>query len=159
MKKAMALVCLLLTLLTASSCGDTRESSPAAADIAVTETPAPPAVQVIPEKYFTQQINHIYYNPKGFIGTQISYEGIFGYFTTEPDKKEAAFVFRYGPGCCANDANVGFEILWDQELPEENDWVRVTGEIDYILHGGIQYLGLYVTELEVLDQRGAETVN
>lgn len=117
-------------------------------------------VTEITEKLFTQQINFIYYNPKEYLGRAISYEGIFDYYTMESGE-QSAYVFRYGPGCCANDANVGFEVYWADGTEfdvEANDWVKVTGTVEQIFHDGLQYLALELTEFEIMEERGAETV-
>lgn len=118
-------------------------------------------VTEITEKLFTQQINFIYYNPKEYLGKNIRYEGIFDYYEMESGE-QFAYVFRYGPGCCANDANVGFEVYWADETAfdaEPNDWVQVTGTIRQVYHDGLQYLALELTGFEVMDERGAETVS
>lgn len=117
-------------------------------------------VMEITEKLFTQQINFIYYNPDEYLGRTIRYEGIFDYYTLE-NGEQCAYVFRYGPGCCENDANVGFEVYWPDETQfkaQANDWVKVTGTIQHVYHDGLQYLALELTEFEVMDERGAETV-
>lgn len=117
-------------------------------------------VMEITEKLFTQQINFIYYNPDEYLGRTIRYEGIFDYYSMESGE-QCAYVFRYGPGCCENDANVGFEVYWADETQfdaQPNDWVKVTGTVQHINHDGLQYLALELTEFEIMDERGAETV-
>ena len=117
-------------------------------------------VTEITEKLFTQQINFIYYNPDEYLGKSISYEGIFDYYMME-NGEQFAYVFRYGPGCCANDANVGFEVYRADEAAfdaKANDWVKVTGTVQHVYHDGLQYLALELTEFEVMEERGAETV-
>lgn len=119
-------------------------------------------VTEITENLFSQQIDYIYYNPDDYIGQSITYEGIYdvvesGY--TDEDIEYLPCVFRYGPGgCCGNDSLVGFEIIWNGETPSPNDWVKVTGDVEYVEHWGMQYLALNVTSLDILSERGEEYV-
>lgn len=136
-----------------SSEAETEETTVDNTDVEVTE---------ITEKLFSQQIDYIYFNPSDYIGTTISYEGMYDLVESGYSEETYEFlpcVYRFGPGgCCGNDSLVGFEINWNGEEPEANAWVRVTGEIDYTDHWGMQYLILNVTSLEVLDERGEEYV-
>lgn len=110
----------------------------------------------IKEKLFVQQMNDIYYNSKDYIGKSIKYEGIFD--STIWNGAMYYSVIRYGPGCCANDGNVGLEVEWDGEYPQNNDWVEVVGVLEEYEESGIPYLRLNLTSLTVLPERGAETV-
>ena len=67
-------------------------------------------------------------------------------------------VIRYGPGCCGTDGNAGFEVKWDGEYPNQNDWVEVMGILEEYEENGYHYLRIAIDSLTVLPVRGAETV-
>jgi uncharacterized membrane protein YcgQ (UPF0703/DUF1980 family) len=115
----------------------------------------------IKEKMFLAQVNDVYLNPEDYLGKTIKLEGIFkeeqGY------EKSYCFVIRYGPGCCGNDGNAGFEVAWAKEdarpYPAIDSWVEAAGELKmYEEDGYSQYLYLDLSSLNVLDKRGAEMV-
>ena len=75
----------------------------------------------------------------------------------DPDfdqKKEFAFVYRYGPGCCFNDVLAGMYLDYDGYIPKDNSWVRVSGKPYYFDHNGFSELFLKVDKLTVLSKRG-----
>ncbi|MDR1541086.1 MAG: hypothetical protein LBU32_24435 [Clostridiales bacterium] len=111
----------------------------------------------IKEKLFIAQTNDIYYNPEDYFGKTITYEGLFDIYE-EPGYGVYYYVIRYGPGCCGNDANAGFEVKWDKGYPAQDDWVRATGVLESYEEEGYQYLRLSLSTLDVLDVRGAEVV-
>jgi len=115
----------------------------------------------IKEKMFLAQVNDVYLNPDDYLGKTIKLEGIFkeerGY------EKSYCFVIRYGPGCCGNDGNAGFEVAWAKEeappYPAVDSWVEAAGVLkSYEEDGYSQYLYLDLSSLNVLDKRGAELV-
>ena len=115
----------------------------------------------IKEKMFLAQVNDVYLNPEDYLGKTIKLEGI---FKEEPGyEKSYCFVVRYGPGCCGNDGNAGFEVAWAAEnaqpYPADDSWVEVAGVLKtYEEDGYSQYLYLDLSSLKVLDRRGAELV-
>lgn len=112
----------------------------------------------IKEASFVTQINEIYLNKSDFVGKTISYEGyMFSYQPPEPYDMRY-FVVRNGPGCCANDSTVGFEIEWSGEMPADNDWCLVTGVLEKYKDDGLTYLRVKIDSIEVLDERGQDTV-
>ena len=113
---------------------------------------------VISEKLFIAQTNDIYINSEDYLGKTISYEGLFRSAYWEGMDQYYYYVIRYGPGCCANDGEAGFEVTWDQGWPEEDDWCAVTGVLEIYTEEGQEYLRLALTSLTVLDERGAEYV-
>lgn len=114
---------------------------------------------VIGEKLFIMQINEMYYNIENYEDKTIVVEGMYGIFKDEATYPSGVpIVFRYGPGCCANDGWGGFFLHYDGEPPKENDWIRVTGKPEIVINGYYHDLYLNVTSLEVLTERGAETV-
>lgn len=115
-------------------------------------------VYVIGEKFFVEQCNEVYYNFTEYLGKTIQYEGIFmpewdNYFS-----EEIYYVYRYGPGCCGVDSNAGFEVSFSGEYPAPNAWVRATGVLVHYEQNGFYFVRLELSELTVLEQRGAETV-
>ncbi len=124
-----------------------------------TTTEASSEVITIKEKMFIAQTNEIYYNADDYLGKTISYEGIFDTYTAEDSGTVYYSVIRYGPGCCGFDANAGFEVIWDSEYPQENDWVEVTGILEEYSEHGLKYLRLRLSSLDVLTTRGEEYVS
>jgi uncharacterized membrane protein YcgQ (UPF0703/DUF1980 family) len=113
----------------------------------------------IEEKMFINQVNDVYLNTEDYLGKTIKLEGIFkqddGY------DKSYFFVIRYGPGCCGNDGNAGFEVAWANEkpYPEVDSWVEAAGVLkSYEEDEYMQYLYLDLISLNVLDKRGVEMV-
>jgi len=115
----------------------------------------------IKEKMFISQVNDVYLNTDDYLGKKIKLEGIF--LTEQGNDKTYCFVLRYGPGCCGNDGNVGFEVAWDNKknnkYPDNNSWVEATGELStYKEDDDMEYLYLDLVSLNVLNKRGMETV-
>jgi uncharacterized membrane protein YcgQ (UPF0703/DUF1980 family) len=115
----------------------------------------------IKEKMFIAQVNDVYLNPKDYLGKTIKLEGLFK--QDHSYEKTYSFVIRYGPGCCGNDGNAGFEVAWAAEkakpYPAEDSWVEATGVLKtYEENGYSDYLYLDLSSLNVLSRRGAETV-
>lgn len=111
----------------------------------------------IKEKMFIAQSNDIYLNAEDYLGKTIKYEGIFKSTYWEEDQT-FYFVIRYGPGCCGYDGEAGFEVTWDGEWPQEDDWCEAVGVLEEYEVNGWSYLRLSLTSLTVLDTRGAEYV-
>lgn len=113
----------------------------------------------ITENLFIAQTNDIYINTEDYLGKTIRYEGIFMSDYWEETGTTYFYVIRYGPGCCGYDSNAGFEVAWDGECPEENDWVEAVGVLEMYEENGYEYLRLQLTSLTVLDERGEEYVS
>lgn len=112
----------------------------------------------ISEKMFLTQINDIYYNFDTYKDKTIIVEGMYTLLYSWDGSERIPGVYRRGPGCCGNDGWGGFFLKYDGELPEENDWVRVTGIPE--LEVGESFINLYlnVISMEVKEERGAEFV-
>jgi len=115
----------------------------------------------IKEKMFISQVNDVYLNKEDYLGKTIKLEGLFK--VEQGYDKAYCFVLRYGPGCCGNDGNIGFEVAWDKEkekpYPGEDSWVEATGQLKtYEEDGYNEFLYLDLISLNVLNKRGAETV-
>jgi len=111
----------------------------------------------IKEKLFVAQTNDIYNNSKQYLGKTIKYEGIFVVYDA-PNGLTYYSVIRYGPGCCGFDYNPGFEVIWDNDYPVQNDWVEVVGVLEEYKEAEKTYLHIVLTSLTVLTTRGAEYV-
>ncbi|WP_313133187.1 TIGR03943 family putative permease subunit [Anaerocolumna sp.] len=112
----------------------------------------------IKEKMFIAQTNDIYFNPVDYLGKTIKYEGIFNVHEVPETDTRYYSVIRYGPGCCGVDAYAGFEVIWDKDYPEQEDWVEAVGVLKEYEENGYQYLRLELTSLTVLSTRGEEYV-
>ncbi|MDR2425741.1 MAG: hypothetical protein LBD46_00920 [Endomicrobium sp.] len=112
----------------------------------------------IKERFFIAQTNEIYLNAQDYIGKTVKYEGIFNVYESDINGKKRYFVIRYGPGCCIFDATAGFEVYWNKQYPNQNDWVEVVGVVEEYDEKGIKYLRLALNSLTVLQKRGKETV-
>jgi uncharacterized membrane protein YcgQ (UPF0703/DUF1980 family) len=131
------------------------------------ESPKHPDVSVSPpsgdlveikEKMFIAQSNDIYLNAEDYLGKTIKYEGIFKSIYWEAEDETYYFVIRYGPGCCGYDGEAGFEVTWDGEWPQDDDWCEAVGVLEQYEIDGLPYLRLSLTSLTVLNERGAEFV-
>lgn len=142
----VTVICILFVLLTACG-GKTEEVSSGTPGIDVD----------ISEKYYVTYINEIYTNTEDYLGKTIRLEGMFKDEVVGSNTYH--FVYRVGPGCCGNDgATCGFEFVYDGTMPKVNDWIRVTGVLESYSEGEQKYIHLVCTNLEILDERGAETV-
>ncbi|MFT4144041.1 MAG: hypothetical protein QM644_06245 [Mobilitalea sp.] len=113
----------------------------------------------IKEKLFIAQTNDIYFNTEDYLGKTIKYEGIFSEYEDTVTGNTYYSVIRYGPGCCGIDANAGFEVVWDKDYPEVDDWVEVVGVLEEYEEEGQTYIHLVLSSLKVLEERGAEYVS
>jgi zinc transport system permease protein len=160
MKKrgAVSIVCALLIL----GCGSEKAETPAAASGGA-DAGAKDSVVEIKEKMFIAQTNDVYLNPKEYMGKTLKLEGLFK--REQYGGKEYCFVIRYGPGCCGSDGNAGFEVAWGGEAAEEKSypaadaWVKAAGTLKSYEEDGNPFLYIALSELAVLDKRGAEYVN
>lgn len=112
----------------------------------------------IREKMFLTQINDIYCNFDAYKDKTIIVEGVYGLLYSWDGSERIPGVYRRGPGCCGNDGWGGFFLKYDGALPNENDWIRVTGTPELERGNGFINLHLHVTSIEVKGERGAEFV-
>ena len=113
----------------------------------------------ISERLFIAQTNDIYLNPNDYLGKTIKYEGLFASIGRDDPEAAIYYVIRYGPGCCGYDGEAGFEVAWDEEMPEDNAWCEAIGVLEMFEENGVEYLRLRLSSLKVLQERGAEFVN
>jgi len=109
------------------------------------------------------QVSNIYNNAKDYIGTQIRYQGVFGRYAQDGGGVKNYYVVRYGPGCCGNDAFVGFEVVLegnppDESYPENDDWVLAEGELEEYEYESEKVLRIRLSSLKVMAERGQEFV-
>lgn len=118
----------------------------------------PDDLMIIKEKMFVAQIQEIYTNREDYIGKRIKYQGFYHTFFDEQNNEMINAIVRYGPGCCGDDFFVGFEVSWIEKYPEEDDWVEVSGIVESYEYEGEYYLRVQIEALDILDERGNETV-
>jgi uncharacterized membrane protein YcgQ (UPF0703/DUF1980 family) len=113
--------------------------------------PAPESeIVTIPENIFIADVNDIYANAEEYLGKTLRYSGVYAEEFLPDINRTLSYVYRYGPGCCSNDGNVGFEIVYDGgEYPNPDDWVEVTGIIEEYAEEGINFLRLRVCGIEI----------
>lgn len=178
--KAALAICILLSL---AGCGPKEQDSVTPPGISASEQaaqslPAPTSkepeapedtapsfstsgeedVLVIGEKMFLTQIDDIYINFENYKDKTVVVEGMYTLFFNQDGVRDTPAVYRRGPGCCGNDGWGGFLLKYDGEFPADNDWIRVTGTPELVENDYFQDLYLNVTNIEILEERGAEFV-
>ena len=167
MKKAV--LALFLFILIVSGCGNGK-NIPANSKTAKPPQPPPStAVCDIKENMFITQISDIYKNHKDFLGKTVRLEGFLK--PAEYNGNHNYYVIRNAPGCCGDDGEVGFEVSWKpfyqglddgsdiKRYPQKSDWVEASGKLGTYQKSGMQYLYISLSELKVLENRGAEFVS
>ena len=126
-------------------------------------------VYEIKENMFITQINDIILNYNDYLGKTIKFEGIFRCNIWEGDYTN--YVARDAPGCCGNDGEAGFIVTWNPSYqgtddgsnqgayPQKDDWVEVLGELKICKKPDMSFLYIALSELNVLEKRGAEFVS
>lgn len=113
----------------------------------------------ITEKMYVTYINDIYTNLEQYEGKKIKLEGMFTSKYDESVQETFYFVYRIGPGCCGNDGDMaGFEFTTIDPIPEENDWIEVTGTLESYEQNGFLYLTLRDSHVVIKEERGQEVV-
>jgi zinc transport system permease protein len=129
---------------------------------AAVKKPVEKKVVEITEKLFIAQTNDIYLNAGDYMGSTIKLQGLFKKAQYETRAEPYCFVLRYGPGCCGDDGNAGFEVAFRNgslpAYPEEDDWVEAVGVLKSYVEDDYPYLYIELSSLDVLDERGAEFV-
>jgi len=164
MKKALLVLTVVAILF--AGCADKKSG----ADVDEEETFSSGedgSVIEIRERMFITQINDVYLNKDEYLGKTIKLEGLFKYM--EGDEREYCFVIRNAPGCCGFDGSAGFEIAWEapgqassdnqKEYPKIDDWVEAQGVLKGYEEEGMSYLYIALSDLKVMDTRGAEFVS
>jgi uncharacterized membrane protein YcgQ (UPF0703/DUF1980 family) len=160
----MTIVAIIVFLLTVN-CDKARQ------EIAVQENPVyivaetvnDPNLVEIKERMFIAQVNNVYLNYNDYLEKTIKLEGIFKQDQVGISNDSYCYVLRYGPGCCGDDGNVGFEVAWDKNrekpYPAVDSWVEATGVLKMEERNEYKYLYLELASLTALDTRGVEKVN
>ncbi|MDR2191475.1 MAG: hypothetical protein LBO62_01145 [Endomicrobium sp.] len=118
----------------------------------------------IRDRLFAAQVNDVYKNAKDYIGKTIKYQGVFGRYVEDASDVKNYYVIRYGPGCCGNDAYIGFEVVLDgdkvsdKDYPAENEWVEAVGKVEEYDFEGIKVLRIRLSSLKILQERGKEFI-
>ena len=123
---------------------------------------------VIRENMFATTIDDINLNPRLYLGETIRIEGMFRHNRWQG--QDIYRVIRFGPGCCGDEDEIGFEFTMDPDFPETNrfssefrtprqgDWIEVVGELRRYDISGFPFLYIATTELNFPEVRGAEVV-
>jgi uncharacterized membrane protein YcgQ (UPF0703/DUF1980 family) len=160
MKKYLLVICLLLAMLSSACAGNTDAATNEAAgeeDISLGK-PAMGYDLEIKEKMFIAQVTDIELNASSYEGKVVKVEGMyFGYFDSYSDR-DYNYVQRRSPGCCGNDGIVGFEFVFEGDMPENNDWIEVIGKVELFTVEDRERVRLHAEKLTVKDERGAEFV-
>ncbi len=98
----------------------------------------------ITENLYVHWINDIYTNTDEYIGKTIEIKGMFSMVVDKEVNKDRYYVFRVGPGCCANDGSMcGFEIQSSENMDyKEQQWIKVRGKLKTYEQGVFTYLYL-----------------
>ena len=164
MKKAVLASIVLVILIT--GCGNGKNDKTKSSGKPVTPKVA---ILEIRENMFITQITDIMKNYKDYLGKTIKFEGFIK--PTEWKGDHHYYVIRKAPGCCGDDGEVGFEVNWDssfqgscdgtdrEKYPKKDDWVEASGELKIYEKLGMSYLYIALSELKVLEKRGAEFVS
>jgi uncharacterized membrane protein YcgQ (UPF0703/DUF1980 family) len=127
------------------------------------ETVDDPNLVEIKERMFIAQVNNVYLNYKDYLEKTIKLEGLFKKEQAGTGSEPYCYVLRYGPGCCGDDGNVGFEVAWEKDrekpYPDIDSWVEATGVLKMEERNTYKYLYLELASLTALDKRGIEKVN
>jgi uncharacterized membrane protein YcgQ (UPF0703/DUF1980 family) len=127
-----------------------------------TETVNDPNLVEIKERMFIAQVNNVYLNYNDYLEKTIKLEGLFKQEQAGTSNEPYCYVLRYGPGCCGDDGNVGFEVAWDKDLekpyPDVDSWVEATGVLKIEERNTYKYLYLELASLTALNTRGVEKV-
>jgi uncharacterized membrane protein YcgQ (UPF0703/DUF1980 family) len=160
----MTIVAVLVFLLTVN-CEKTRQETVVQGSpvFKAAETVNDPNLVEIKERMFIAQVNNVYLNYKDYLDKTIKLEGIFKQDQAGISDNSYCYVLRYGPGCCGDDGNVGFEVAWEKNheklYPNDDAWVEATGVLKIDERDSYKYLYLELSSLTALNTRGIETVN
>ena len=180
--KKAALASIVLAILI-TGCNNGKSNVPAAPFSIVqtggkSDVSSGDQVVEIRENMFITQINDINLNYRDYLERTIKLEGMLKIYTWNDNYYY--YVIRNAPGCCGDDGEVGFEVSWKKDYqgpngngsndngsndnsdnetyPKPNDWVEVKGALKSYNFLGSTYLYLALSELNVLEKRGAEFV-
>ena len=169
MKKAMLFLIALVLIF--SGCGKEKkggEKSSVNYDDLIKPASLSTGPVEIKETMFITQINDVNLNYKSYLGKPVKLEGLFKHLHW--NEKDSYFVYRRTPGCCGDDGEIGFELSWDENYqgsqtgpddhiyPGRDDWVEVQGTLRNYEKSGFSFLYLALSEINVMDVRGAEFV-
>lgn len=151
------IICLLFTGLLVAFSGCSSSSVPKSSYPESTDAAASSALSEAVEKTITftdenfgQQMESISLLPNAYIGRPIQYSGYFctQEITTGRETAAIPFVLRDIPADAHGCTTAGFEIYYEGEYPENDQWVEITGVLEYVVHGGLQLLRVQVSSWE-----------
>lgn len=154
--KRLGLCLLTLMFLTACSAPPPQDvSSPAhragtvSASAGETETSGED-ILVLSNKSFAMMVNQVYAFPAVYVGKTIQFSGIFNRKadSADPEGAQIPYVIQEAADDGHGHGSPGFEIICENDYPEEGKWVKVTGTLEYVLHSGFQFLRVRVSQWE-----------
>lgn len=154
MKKILYII--LLSTLLLSGCGN-KESVSLNRSEAI-KVKANELVE-IKQKVFVTQCEEIYSNISLYNGKTIKLEGMYDEHIQETTNKTFTYVMRRSPGCCGDDGYTGFQFKYKGELPKQDDWIEVIGDLALEEDDGASYIVLKAKSVKVLATRGKEFVS
>ena len=167
MKKAVLVS--IAAILLVSGCGNGKKEVTTNVNKEVSRPSASSGIVELRENMFITQFNDINLNQKDYLGKTIKLEGMFKKLSWNDNTY--SFVYRRAPGCCGDDGEVGFEVSWDENYagisqgddgrtyPVLNEWVEATGTLKSYNNSGYPFLFIALSDLNVLEKRGAEFVS
>ena len=105
----------------------------------------------IKDRVFVNQMTDIYLNVDDYVGKVIKFEGYFG--IAEKSTWTEYSVYRPGPACCADDVNLGLEVIWHGEYPEEKEWVEAIGVFERYKRSEYNRYRLKLSSLTVVQKK------
>lgn len=140
MKKAAIFFCLLGLLASLCGCSQSKAQEE----------------YVIKEELFWTSINELYVNTKDYLGRDVRLSGVLYQYEYEGENHNT--VIRMASCCGPDDVAVGLEFNWDGDLPEQDTWIEVVGELISVTEDGQEYLMLTAKSVTETDA-GSLTVS
>lgn len=147
----------VLALILLTSCSAAPEQGISSPPQGTVSTPAPArnasdaeTILTLSNKSFATMVNQIYSFPTVYIGRTIRFSGTFNYQTDTSGGTETQipYVIQEAVDDGHGHGSPGFEIVCEDTYPPEGSWVEVTGTLEYVLHGGLQFLCVRVEKWE-----------
>jgi len=100
------------------------------------------------------------YKENDYLGQTISIEGLYSEFIPEGQNVVYHNVYRLAESEDpeSEPQNIGIEVVWDGEYPNEGDWIKVIGVLRAYEENGHAYLTLDALSVEVLETPGSTYV-
>lgn len=118
-------------------------------------------IMEIDERIFVTEVSYIKNHAEEHLGKKIKLQG---YYYIDEDG--TSYVVRNVENYSGHNGIVGFEFVFNGDLPKENDWIEVVGVLEECEHSheseeehSHNHVRLKLESLKVMDTRGQDTVN